>query len=73
MCAPRRWLRASAKTCSNHFYTFILIYTRAISLNKSYSYIANCTKLIKFQFPIPFLNDGKEMPIFIICVDDVNK
>lgn len=30
-------------------------------------------KLIKFQFPIPFLKAGKEMLIFIICVDDVNK
>ena len=32
--------------------------TKAISLNKSYSYIANCVKLIKFQFPTPFLNAG---------------
>jgi hypothetical protein len=36
-------------------------------------FIANCIKLIKFQFPTPFLDAGKEMLILIICFDDVNK
>lgn len=66
MCNPQRWLCVAAKTHWNHFHTFTLVYTSAISLNKSYLYIANCMKLIKLQFPTPFLNAGKEMLILFV-------
>ena len=67
MCTTQRWQCVSAKTCWDHFHTFTMIYTSAISLNKSYLNIANC------KCPTPLLNAGKEILIFIICFDDVNK
>jgi hypothetical protein len=73
MCTPQRRLCITAETCWNHFHTFTLIYTSEVSLNKSHFYIANCMKLIKCQYPTPFLNAGKEMLIFVIYFDDVNK
>jgi hypothetical protein len=67
MCNPQRRLCISAETCWNHFHTFTLIYTSAVSLNKSHFYIA------KFQFHTHFLNACKEMLIYVIYFDDVNK